>query len=341
MRTLLLVAAVALLAVGCKPENPTAISQKSNAGKVFRVGYQKGGALQLLRVEGDLDKRLAQEGVKVEWVQFASAPPMLEAIGVGSLDIGSGGDGPLVFAQAAGHDIALLANTPPGDNDSRGVIVPANSPAKSLSDLKGKRIAVTKGTGTHNFLIQALDRAGVNYSQIQPIYLSPPDARAAFDAGKVDAWAAWDPYLTVATKATGARTLVNGGGITTAGGFYFSTKTFARQHPEWVKALLEEVDKKSTWLWQHPKEAAQTLSPVLNVDVATLEAINRNTAHGRQYVGFRPVEGEVIKAQQLVADNFFRVGLLPKKIDVRETLLTEKEYAAILPDVSAKKVAGK
>jgi sulfonate transport system substrate-binding protein len=322
------IALAALALVGCKSASPPNGSKSSSE---FRIGYQKGGALQVLRVEGDLDRRLARDGVTVEWIQFASAPPMLEAIGVGSLDVGAGGDAPLVFAQAAGHPIALLANTPPGGDDSRGILVSASSAIKSVADLKGKRIAISKGTGTHNFLIQALERAGVAYAQIQPVYLAPPDARAAFDAGKVDAWAAWDPFLTVAQKATGARLLVNGGGIVTAGGFYFSSPTFARAHPIWIRALLEEVDKKGIWLWQHPKEAAAVLAPELGVDVSILEIVNRNAARGPSYVGFRPVDPPIMKAQQTVADNFHRIGLLPKNVDVRQTLLTDAEYAALLP----------
>lgn len=328
MRKIVVLFLVLWMAAGCRSGVQQAHSGMQH---VFRIGYQKGGALHLLRLTGDLDRRLAKEGVQVEWLSFPSAPPMLEAIGVGSLDMGSGGDAPVVFAQAAGYPIALIANMPPGDNNSRAVIVPKESPVRSLAGLRGRRIAISKGTGTHNYLIQVLDRAGVAYSSIEPVYLAPPDAQAAFNAGKVDAWAAWDPYLTVARQKSNARVIVNGGGIISAGGFYFSSRSFAQGHPDWIKTALEEIDKAGIWLWHHPHEAAEKLAPQVGVDVATLEALNRNAARGERYVGFRPVDAEVILAQQTIADNFYRIGLLPKRVDVRETLLTPQEYAALLP----------
>ena len=336
----LLVAAVSVpLALNGARRPAGGKSGAAEGPKVFRIGYQKGGALQLLRVNGDLDRRLAAQGVKVEWLQFTAAPPMLEAIGVNSLDMGSGGDAPVVFAQAAGYPIALIANTPPGDNNARGVLVANDSPIRTTADLKGKRIAISKGTGTHNYLIQVLDRAGVPYSAIKPVYLAPPDARAAFDAGRIDAWAAWDPFLTVARKATGARCIANGEGVVTAGGFYYSSRDFARKHPEWIRAALEEVDKAGIYLWKHPHEAAVALSPHMGVDAATLEAMNRNAQRGEKHVGFRPVDAQVIAAQQTISDNFYRIHLIPKRVDVKETLLTPAEYAALLPSGSIVKVA--
>jgi sulfonate transport system substrate-binding protein len=339
--------ALTLAASGCRPgpgslasSNASTNTRSRGTLAHLRIGYQKGGALNVLRLRGDLDRRLAREGVTVEWLNFPAGPQLLEALGVGSVDLGATGDAPAIFAQAAGIPIAYVANTPPGDGDSRAILVPKDSPIKSVAQLRGKRVAVQKGSGTHNFLVQALDRAGIPYESVQVRYLAPAEARAAFDAGSVDAWAIWDPFLAVAQKTTGARALVNGAGIVSAGGFYLSSREYARTHPDLLRAALEEVDRAGVWASKHPREAAELLSPSIGVDVATLELNWRRAAKGDSGVGYRPIDAEVVAAQQKVADIFLRIRLLPKRVDVRAGLLTPAEYAAITPAAgSAAKVA--
>ncbi|MBC7806765.1 MAG: ABC transporter substrate-binding protein, partial [Akkermansiaceae bacterium] len=160
---------------------------------VFRIGHQKADTLNLLKLRGTLDKRLAEKGVKVEWLAFPAGPPLLEALGVDSLDFGSTGESPAIFAQAAGTPFVYIANIPNTNNngDGQALIVPKGSPIRTLGDLKGKNIAVARASGAHNFLVQILQRANIPYTSIEATYLSPPDARAAFDAGKVDAWSIW------------------------------------------------------------------------------------------------------------------------------------------------------
>lgn len=184
---------------------------------------------------------------------------MLEAMGAGSIDLGSTGDAPVAFALAAGQPIVYVANTPPGDEtgDSRAILVPKNSPLHSVAELRGKRIAVQKGSGTHNFLVQALEKAGIPYKAVEPVYLAPPDARPAFESGRVDAWAIWDPYLAIAQHATEAHTLINGKGIVTAGGFYLSSRRFAQRHPDWLKIALAAIDETGRWSAQNPRQSAQ------------------------------------------------------------------------------------
>lgn len=323
-----------LLCAGCRPDDgarASAASEVKPGGAALRIGYQKGGALQLLKLHGDLDRRLAKQGVHVEWVNFPAGPQLLEALGVGSVDLGATGDAPVVFAQAAGLPVVYVANTPPGEPDSRAILVPKDSPVRTLADLKGKRVAIQKGSGTHNFLVQALENAGIPYTAVKPVYLAPPDARAAFAAGGIDAWAIWDPYLAAAQRDNGARVLVNGAGIVSAGGFYLSSRTYAVAHPDLLRAALEEVDRKAIWMSSHPREAAEALAPAVGVDAKTLESITARSKKGREHVGFRPIDAEVVAAQQAVADNFLRIGLLPKRVDVRAALLTPEQYAALTP----------
>lgn len=168
---------------GCNNKNDASsstqtVAQNAQSTKVLRVGYQKSDSMNLLRIRGDLEKRLKPQGVQVEFVGFPAGPQMLEAIGVGSLDLGSTGDAPVIFAQSAGLPIVYVANNPPGSGSARAIIVPKDSPIRSVADLRGKKIAIQKGSGTHNFLVQTLQKAKVPYSSIKPVYLAPPDAQS-------------------------------------------------------------------------------------------------------------------------------------------------------------------
>ena len=193
--------------------------------KVVRIGFQKYGKLVLLKSKGTLEPKLAADGYKVVWTEFPSGPPLLEALNVGAIDFGNTGEAPPIFAQAAGAPIQYVAYEPPAPK-GEAILVPKDSPLKSVADLKGKKVALNKGSNVHYFLIRALEQAGVAYSDIQPTFLAPADARAAFDSGAVDAWAIWDPFYAAAQAATGARTLADGTGLVSNHQFFLSEKKF-------------------------------------------------------------------------------------------------------------------
>ncbi|MBC8137267.1 MAG: aliphatic sulfonate ABC transporter substrate-binding protein [Fibrella sp.] len=314
-------------------------SPATGVRQVIRIGYQKSGAMDVLRLKGDLEKKLAPLGVGVEWINFAAGPQTLEALAVGSVDFSSMGDAPLIFAQAANIPLVYVANTPPGDGASRAILVPPDSKIRSITDLKGKRIGIQKGTGTHNFLVQALSKGRVPYSAIRPQYLAPADGRVAFESGTIDAWAIWDPYLAAAEQDMKARVIVDGSGIISAGGFYVSIRPFAVNHPEWIRVTLTEIEKASIWSRDHPHEAAVLLAPSMGVSVDKLEAIQKRTRKGKRYIGYRPIDDEVVRTQQEVAENFYRIGLLPRKVDVKTGLLTKEQYAALLPPIDSDREA--
>ncbi|BDI30257.1 sulfonate ABC transporter substrate-binding protein [Capsulimonas corticalis] len=323
----------ALLASGCARHdgmNGAAAHAQSAQGTVLHVGYQRGGSLNLLRLRGDLERRLAPKGVTVQWLNFPAGPQLLEGIGANSVDIGSAGDTPPIFAQAAGVPLVYVANTPPSPKAEavgQALIVPKDSPAKTLQDLRGKKIAFQKGSSANYFLVQALGQVGLKYSDVQPTYLSPPDAQAAFASGSIDGWVIWDPFLSIARHTTGARILRDGANLPTSGGFYLASRTFAVEHPDLVKAVLEEAKKAGDWSHDHSHEAAQILSPDLGLDVPTLEQIVRNG----YTTNYREITPEVIALQQKEADAFANIGLIPQKIDVRQATLTPEQYARLAP----------
>ncbi|MBD2249990.1 sulfonate ABC transporter substrate-binding protein [Nostoc parmelioides] len=290
---------------------------------VVRIGYQKSAIL--LRSKGLLEKRLQPEGVSVEWIEFPAGPQLLEAMNVGSIDFGHTGESPPVFAQAAGAAITYIAGIAPSPASS-AILVPQNSPIKTVNDLKGKKIAFQKGSSAHYMLVQILEKYGLKYSDIQPIYLPPADARAAFVKGSIDAWSIWDPFYAAAEQSSNARVLIDGTGINKQGGYYLASQKFAKEQPQIIKAMLEEIQNVETWSDQNREEVAKTLSPILGIDLATI----RKSTNRRKF-GVTPITSELITLQQQVADKFYELKLIPKQINVKAAMLTPEQYAAFSP----------
>ncbi len=152
--------------------------------KVVRIGFQKYGKLVLLKSKGTLEGKLKPLGYKVVWTEFPAGPQLLEALNVGAIDFGNTGEAPPIFAQAAGAPLVYVAHEPPAP-EGEAILVPKDSPIKSVADLKGKKVALNKGSNVHYLLVKALEKAGVKYSDIEPVFLAPADARAAFERGSV------------------------------------------------------------------------------------------------------------------------------------------------------------
>lgn len=163
------------------------------ADKEVRVGFQKYGTLVLLKGKGLLEEKLKPLGYTVKWAEFAAGPQMLEALNAGAIDIAQTGEAPPIFAQAASPNLVYIAFEPPAPK-GEAILVPKDSPIQSPADLKGRKVALNKGSNVHFLLVEALASAGIGYGDIQPVFLTPADARAAFTSGAVDAWAIWDPF---------------------------------------------------------------------------------------------------------------------------------------------------
>ena len=174
--------------------------------KELRIGYQKIGALLIVKEQKVLEQRFEPQGVRVRWIEFAFGPPLLEALGAGAIDYGYTGDSPPIFAQAA-HANLLYAGAIPARGYGQAILVPAASSIEEIAGLKGKKIAVAKASSAHNLLVAALESVKLPWSDITPVYLAPPDAAAAFVRGAVDAWSIWDPFLAIAELKQKARAL--------------------------------------------------------------------------------------------------------------------------------------
>jgi sulfonate transport system substrate-binding protein len=289
-----------------------AVSASYGQEKVVRIGFQKYGKLVLLKSKGTLDEKLKAVGYKAVWTEFPSGPPLLEAVNVGAIDFGNTGEAPPVFAQAAGAPIQYVAYEPPAPK-GEAILVPKDSPIKSVADLKGKKVALNKGSNVHYLLVKALEKAGVKYSEIEPAFLAPADARAAFERGAVDAWVIWDPFQAAAEAATGARTLADGTGIVSNYQFYFSSKKFLESDPKIVDLVLAELSEVDDWAKGDIHAVAEQLAPAIGLSVPVVEV-----ALKRQSYGIKPITDSVIADQQQVADSFFALGLLPKQIKISD-----------------------
>lgn len=282
---------------------------------VLRIGYQKYGSLVLLKAQGELEKRLATKGVAVKWSEFPSGPALLEALNVGAVDFGQAGETPPIFAQAAGANLVYVGNEPP-EPEGEAIVVPKNSPIKSLAELKGKQVVLNKGSNVHYLLVKALEKAGLRYTDIKPVYLAPADARAAFERGSVDAWVIWDPFLAAAQKQIGARVLVNGKGLVNNHPFFLAARPYAEKHGDVIALILDELAKTDRWAAKHREAVVKEVAPLLGLDVGVTElAVSRNS------FGVKPVSESVLAEQQKIADAFFQLKLIPKALVVRDAAL--------------------
>lgn len=280
-------------------------AQAQADAKEIRIGYQKNGVLVITRQREALENHFKPQGISVKWVEFSSGPPMMEAMNVGSVDYGAVGDSPPIFAQAAGAAIVYAAAQP--IINGSGILVPQNSAIASIADLKGKRVGFTKGSSAHNVVIQTLEKAGLTYDDITPVYLTPPDAGPAFANGGIDAWAIWDPYFAIAETKQNGRILVKTRDITKTNSFYIANRDFARTRGAVLQQIVDVTTSSAAWAQAHPDEVAKSLAAITGVplDIQTIAAKRAGFSVG-------PVTDDIIATQQGVADRFFRLGLIPK-----------------------------
>jgi sulfonate transport system substrate-binding protein len=284
-------------------------------GQVIHIGVQKYGTLIVLQVKGSLEARLKPLGITVEWREFSSGPPLLEALAAGSIDFGTTGEAPPVFAQAAGTPLVYVGVEPAAPK-GEAILVPKDSAIQGLADLKGKRLAVARGSNAHYLAVASLLKAGLTPADVSWVFLAPADARAAFERGSVDAWSIWDPYLAVAQKESGGRTLTDGVGIANNHQFYLASRDFVTKHPDILKILYAELNASDAWAAQHKPEVAELLSKHTGIAQAEIDV-----ALARLGYGFGPVTPAVVASQQNIADSFFKLGLIPRQLHVADIVL--------------------
>ena len=279
----------------------------------LRIGYQKAASLFVLqKTQGTLEKRLAPLNATVKWIEFPAGPQLLEGLNLGAVDVGFVGEAPPIFAQAAGAKFAYIGYDPAAP-EAEAILVPRNSVIKSVAELKGKKIALNKGSNVHYLLVRLLEKNGLKPSDVQPVYLPPADARAAFESGHVDAWVIWDPFAAAAEKAIAARVLADGKGVVNNYQYYLGERGFVAKNPKVIQALFDDSVAQGAWLKANLKKAAALIAPLQNLPVDVVELSLQ-----RYEFNVRPVPDSVIAEQQKLADTFFDLKLIPKAIAVRD-----------------------
>ncbi len=275
----------------------------------LRIGHQK-GYLSLLKGRGTLEKRLEPLGVTVSWTEFTAGPVQLEALNVGSIDFGDVGEAPPIFAQAAGAPLAYVAATVPRPA-SEGVLVPGNSDIRTVADLKGRKIALNKGSNVHYFIVKLFEKHGLSYSDLNLVFLSPADARAAFEKASIDAWVIWDPFLAAAEQSLNAKILADATDVVGNRAYYFSSLDYANRNKDVTDILIEEINAVDQWGAANRNDLATELSGLWGLPKPIVDA-----SVGRSQFGTGPITKAILAEQQKIADTFFELKLIPKQIDV-------------------------
>lgn len=290
------------------------ITSQAMAKETVNISYQRSSTLFiLLKQSGELEKKLGALGYDLSWHEFAAN--LATSINAGSVDINSDvADAYALFTQAAHAPLTYYAEetSSPG---AQAIIVSSDSAIHSVADLKGKRVAVSKGSGSNFLLLAALKKAGLTPHDIQLSYLEAPDGLAAFTSHSVDAWAIWDPFFAAQQRDGKVRVIADGGnGVAEYNRFYTARSDFADKHPEVLAAIFDVLREKGRWVKAHPDEAAQDLVPVWgNLPAATIALAN-----SRRSYDIVPVRRDNLREQQRIADVYFESGLIPQAINASD-----------------------
>ncbi|PSN09703.1 sulfonate ABC transporter substrate-binding protein [Siccibacter turicensis] len=292
----------------------TAHAAEPAAPEALRIGYQKGSvSMVLAKSHRFLEQRYPH--TRISWVEFPAGPQMLEALNVGSIDLGSTGDIPPIFAQAAGADLVYIG-AEPAKPKAEVILVPENSPLKSVADLKGRKVAFQKGSSSHNLVLRALQQAGLTFKDIQPIYLTPADARAAFQQGNVDAWAIWDPYYSAALLHGGVRVLKDGEGLKQTGSFYLAARPYAEANGPFLLGVLQTFSDADALTLSRRQQSITLLATSMGLP----EKVIATYLDHRPPTSITPVNEKTAVRQQQTADLFYENRLVPKQLDIRDRI---------------------
>ena len=294
------------------PAAPTQSSAAANtgtfAGVTLHVGDQAGAGAEALLTAAGLINKLP---FKVVWSNFTSGPPMLQAMGAGSVDIGSVGDAPPIFA-AAGHSPIAVVSALQANPLGSAILVPKNSPIRTVAQLRGKKIAVTQGSSANYHLLAILKKAKLTIRNVTPDYLQPPDAEAAFSGGQVDAWDVWSPFVEQVVAQQHARILASGAGIGTTYSFVVASRA-ALADPARARAIgvyLGLLDQAYAWAATHQSIWAATWSKATGLPAGVmLQAVRDSLARPA------PITRAVLNSEQQISNTFTAAGLIPGHVN--------------------------
>lgn len=284
------------------------------AGPVLKVGSQKGGAKALMLAAGVL------EGApyRVEWSEFPAAQHLLEAIGAGAVDLGGVGDAPFLFAFASGGKVrAVHASKGLSEGAGTALLVRKDSPIRSITELRGRKVAIGRGSIGHYLLLALLERDGLKPTDVEITFLSPGDAKAAFSTGAIDAWVTWAPYLFIATRHEGARILADGRGLLNAVLFEAANVDAIDAKRPQIEDFLRRLSRAQRWNVTHNAESAKVLAKDTGLD----EEIARLTAEAYRSIPV-PIDASIIEQEHKVLERFRAAGAITSTLDIAQAFDT-------------------
>ncbi|MEN4125050.1 sigma-54-dependent Fis family transcriptional regulator [Serratia marcescens] len=296
------------------PTHSPAISAAPLPERELRIGYQKFGNLGVLKARQSLEQHFAAQRISVLWSEFPAGPQLLHALDGDEIDFGTTGEVPPIFAQAQGNALVYVGFEPPAPQ-SVAMVVPQDSPIRSAADLRGKRIALNKGSNVHYLLLQMLDEQGMTLNDVRIVYAPPKYPLSATDLQAVDAWMMWDPLLSDAQRSGELRVIADGTQRVLNQQFYLARREFAERSGDLLQPLMQALQHTGRYIAAQPREAARHLSDELGLASASLELALSRRSHE-----IRAMDLQVIRQQQSIADRFYALGLLPKAIAVREAV---------------------
>ncbi|AXF14709.1 ABC transporter substrate-binding protein [Paraburkholderia caledonica] len=274
---------------------------------VLKVGDQSLQTRGILEASGQL-KDLPY---KIEWFNFPAAQPLGEALNAGAVDVGGLGDAPLVFALAAGARVRAVAATRSNPLDL-AIVVGPQSPLTEVANLKGKRLATTRGSIGHYLALAALKKANLSASDVTFVFLAPADAKAALASGSVDAWSVWDPYTALGESRDHDRIIANGVGLSEGLSYQVATETAIAAKRTQLADFLRRVATGQRWALTHPDEVAAMQSRVTGLPTDVLK-----TVYQRGQVHPVAIDDSVVTAQQRTADTYEAASVIRAHLDVR------------------------
>ena len=302
-----LIAVVALLA-GCvsRTDNsgatqaPATVPLSELAGVTLQVGDQKGNTEALLRAAGALDNL----PYRVVFSTFTSGPPQVEAATAGKIDFAITGNTPPIFGAASNAKVKVVSAYDGGGTGDQ-ILVHADSPIKTVADLRGKTIAVGKGSSGHGNILGQLDKAGLTTSDVKLVFLQPADALSAFTQHQADAWAIWDPYTAQAEAQLPVRSIAQAKGVTN--GYWFGVASDqALADPKRNTALqdlLVRFEKAVRWAQDHPQQWADSYAAAVGLDPKVAAVVQ-----GRSLRLPTELDDDIVASEQKLADLFAASG---------------------------------
>jgi sulfonate transport system substrate-binding protein len=317
-----IIALIGALLVACSSESTTNSSKETSSEKEVKqtievnIGIQQSiWPILAAKEKGWFEEEFEKVGAKVNWVEFQSGPAYFEAIATDRLDFGRVGNIPVLVGQAADipfKEIALASSGEKGD----AILVPKDSSIKSVADLKGKKVAVAKGSSSYGLLYRALEENEINPNDVEIIQLQPDEAQPAFETGSVDAWVIWEPFQSIQVVKNGAKVIANGVDVNTSSpGFQIVRTKFAEEHPELVELYLKVTEKATRWQNENLEEAIDLYAELKDTDKEVIRQVLENSQPSNT-----PITEEIVKEQQKTTELLYELGGIKKTFDASEVV---------------------